>query len=109
MNIMSCDVPLGLNFNSIQCYVFLALMAKITGFKMGNVYHKIVNAHIYEDQIEGVKEMVSRKPLPYKGIIEVAENVENLSDITDNDKHARDFIKVKGYYHLGKIDFPMTA
>ena len=48
----SCDVPLGLNFNQIQVFTFLALMAQITGNKPGKAYHKIVNAHIYEDQLE---------------------------------------------------------
>jgi len=31
----SCDVPLGLNFNQVQVFVFLALMAQITGKKSG--------------------------------------------------------------------------
>jgi thymidylate synthase len=45
----SCDVPLGLNFNQIQVFVLLALIAQITGKTPGLAYHKIVNAHIYED------------------------------------------------------------
>jgi len=48
----SCDVPLGQNFNQIQVFTFLKLMAQITGKKPGLAYHKIVNAHIYEDQLE---------------------------------------------------------
>ncbi|MDX1360594.1 MAG: thymidylate synthase, partial [Pseudoalteromonas tetraodonis] len=36
----SCDVPLGLNFNQIQCFVLLALVAQITGHKAGKAYHK---------------------------------------------------------------------
>lgn len=105
----SCDVPLGLNFNSIQCYVLLKMMAQITGHDMGNCYHKIVNAHIYEDQIEGVEEMLSRKPLPWTGEIEIAPWVEDLEDVIDQDLHARAYINLKNYYHLGKIEFNMTA
>ena len=104
----SCDVPLGLNFNSIQCYVFLGLMAKITGYKQGNVYHKIVNAHIYDDQMEGVKTMLDRKPLDQRGKIEISDWINDLSDL-EYDRHARDYISVSNYYHYGKIDFPMTA
>ncbi len=59
----SCDVPLGLNFNMVQCWVLLALMAKITGHKPGKVFHKIVNAHIYEDQLEFMKVQLKREPL----------------------------------------------
>ena len=47
----SCDVPLGQNFNQIQVFTLLALMAQITGHKAGKAYHKIVNAHIYEDSV----------------------------------------------------------
>lgn len=61
----SCDVPLGLNFNMVQVYVLLALMAQITGHKAGVAYHKIVNAHIYEDQLELMKEVqLKRQPFP---------------------------------------------
>lgn len=51
----SCDVPLGLNFNMVQVYFFLAIMAQITGHTPGVAYHKIVNAHIYEDQIQPMR------------------------------------------------------
>ena len=61
----SCDVPLGLNFNQIQVFTFLALMAQITGNKPGKAYHKIVNAHIYEDQLELMRDVqLKREPFP---------------------------------------------
>ena len=61
----SCDVPLGLNFNQIQVFTFLALMAQIAGKKPGKAYHKIVNAHIYEDQLELMRDVqLKREPFP---------------------------------------------
>ncbi|MDP6165980.1 MAG: thymidylate synthase, partial [Gammaproteobacteria bacterium] len=61
----SCDVPLGLNFNMVQVYFFLAIMAQITGHKAGKAYHKIVNAHIYEDQLPLMRDVqLKRQPLP---------------------------------------------
>jgi thymidylate synthase len=36
----SCDVPLGLNFNQIQVFTLLALVAQITGNSAGLAYHK---------------------------------------------------------------------
>ena len=45
----SCDVPLGLNFNQVQVFVFLALMARITGKKAGTAYHKIVRSVIVNE------------------------------------------------------------
>lgn len=59
----SCDVPLGLNFNMVQVYFFLAIMAQITGNKPGIAYHKIVNAHIYEDQVAPMRDVqLQREP-----------------------------------------------
>jgi len=61
----SCDVPLGLNFNMVQVYALLALVAQITGHKPGKAYHKIVNAHVYEDQLELLRDVqLKREPLP---------------------------------------------
>ena len=60
----SMDVPLGGNFNMVQVYVFLAIMAQITGLEAGEAYHKIINAHIYEDQLDIMKnEQLGREPL----------------------------------------------
>lgn len=56
----SADVPLGLPFNMIQTWFLLSLMAAICGHKVGTVTHHIVNAHIYEDQWDGVDEQISR-------------------------------------------------
>ena len=59
----SCDVPLGQNFNQIQVFTLLKLMAQITGNKPGLAYHKIVNAHIYEDQLELMRDVqLKREP-----------------------------------------------
>ena len=61
----SCDVPLGLNFNQIQVFTFLALMAQITGKKAGQAFHHIVNAHIYEDQLALMRDVqLKREPFP---------------------------------------------
>lgn len=76
----SCDVPLGLNFNMVQCYILLALMAQITGLKPGKVYHKIVNAHIYENQIPAVEEMLYREPYP-SPTITINPAIRDLKDL----------------------------
>jgi len=56
----SADVPLGLPFNMIQTWFLLTYMAWLTGLKVGSVTHHIVNAHIYEDQWEGVHTQIGR-------------------------------------------------
>jgi len=76
----SADVPLGLNFNMVQVYTFLALMAQITGKKPGKAYHKIVNAHFYEDQIDNVKIQLEREPYPTPKLI-INPDIKTLEDL----------------------------
>ncbi|MDP2560898.1 thymidylate synthase [Psychrobium sp. 1_MG-2023] len=77
----SCDVPLGLNFNQIQCFVLLALVAQITGHKAGKAYHKIVNAHIYENQLELMRD-VQLKREPFESPqLRINPKIKTLGDI----------------------------
>jgi thymidylate synthase len=77
----SCDVPLGLNFNQVQVFTFLALMAQITGKKAGKAYHKIVNAHIYEDQLELMVDVqLKREPFPSPQL-KINPKIQSLKDL----------------------------
>lgn len=108
VNQASVDIPLGLPFNSFSFYFLLSVMARITGKKAGKVFHKMVNCHIYEDQIEPLKEQLSRKPLNIKPIFKLPCWIECLEDLEYNDVHAREYFKVIGYEHQGKIVFPFS-
>lgn len=57
----SCDVPLGLPFNITQYSCFLAMIAQVTSLKVGKLYYSIKDAHIYVNQIDGVKEQIRRE------------------------------------------------
>ncbi|MBL1321709.1 MAG: thymidylate synthase [Methylophaga sp.] len=77
----SCDVPLGLNFNQVQVFAFLAIMAQITGHKAGLAYHKIINAHIYEDQLELMRDVqVKREPFPSPQLA-INPDIKSLEDL----------------------------
>lgn len=77
----SCDVPLGLNFNQVQCFTFLAVIAQITGHKAGIAYHKIINAHIYEDQLS-LMECVQLKREPFNSPqLKINPNIKTLEDL----------------------------
>jgi thymidylate synthase len=54
----SCDVPLGLPFNVTQYATFLSMIAKVTGLKPATISYSIKNAHIYVNQIDGIKEQI---------------------------------------------------
>ncbi len=103
----SCDVPLGQNFNQIQVFTFLKLMAQITGKKPGLAYHKIVNAHIYDDQLELMCD-VQLKREPYEApqlhinpLIKSLEDLESWVTLDD--------FEVTGYKHHDPIAYPFSV
>jgi thymidylate synthase len=103
----SCDVPLGLNFNQIQVFTLLALMAQITGNKPGLAYHKIVNAHIYEDQIELMRDVqLKRKPYPSPKL-EINPDIKSLKDLET--WVTLDDFNVTGYQHHDAIKYPFSV
>lgn len=103
----SCDVPLGLNFNQIQCFVLLALIAQITGHKPGKVYHKIVNAHIYENQLSIMRD-IQLKRAPYSlPQLRINPDIKTLKDI-ESWVSSNDF-EVIGYQFHDAIKYPFTV
>lgn len=103
----SCDVPLGLNFNQIQCFVLLALMAQITGHKAGVAYHKIVNAHIYENQVELMRDVqLKREPFAPPQLT-INPEIKTLEDI-ETWVTTADF-EVTGYQCHEPIKYPFAV
>jgi len=103
----SCDVPLGLNFNQVQVFAFLALMAQITGKKAGKAYHKIVNAHIYEDQLELMQEVqLKREPFPSPQL-KINPKITSLEDLET--WVTMDDFEVVGYQCHDAIKYPFSV
>ncbi|MCT8690996.1 thymidylate synthase [Glaesserella parasuis] len=103
----SADVPLGLNWNMIQCYTFLALMAQITGHQAGQAFHKIVNAHIYEDQLELMRD-VQLKRTPFKApTLKINPDIKSLEDL-ETWVTLADF-EVEGYEYHPSIQYPFSV
>jgi len=60
----SGDIALGIPFN-LACYSLLTMMlAKETGYQPGEFAHTVVDAHIYENHIPGLKIQLKRDPKP---------------------------------------------
>ena len=103
----SCDVPLGLNFNMVQVYFLLAIVAQITGHKAGKAYHKIVNGHIYEDQLELMKEVqLKREPLKAP-IFKINPKIKSLEDLET--WVTMDDFEVIGYESHEAIKYPFSV
>lgn len=103
----SCDVPLGLTFNMVQVYFFLAIMAQITGKKPGLAYHKIVNAHIYEDQLEQMQTIqLTREPYPAPRF-HINPDIKTLADLET--WVTLDDFEVTEYQHHAPIRYPFSV
>ncbi len=103
----SCDVPLGLNFNQVQVFTFLALMAQITGKKAGTAYHKIVNAHIYEDQFELMRDVqLKRQPFASPKLT-INPKIKSLEDLET--WVTMDDFEVSDYQHHDAIKYPFSV
>ncbi|MDO9068324.1 MAG: thymidylate synthase [Deltaproteobacteria bacterium] len=58
----SGDIALGIPFN-LACYSLLTMMlAGETGFKPGRFAHTVIDAHIYANHIDGLKQQLAREP-----------------------------------------------
>ena len=103
----SADIPLGINFNQVQVFVLLALMAQITGHKPGKAYHKIVNAHIYEDQLALMRDVqLKREPFPAPKLT-INPKIKTLADIET--WVTTDDFKVEGYECHEPIKYPFAV
>jgi thymidylate synthase len=103
----SCDVPLGLNFNQIQVFFLLQIMAQITGHKAGKAYHKIVNAHIYEDQLELMRD-VQLKREPFESPqLKINPEIRTLRDLET--WVTLDDFEVIGYQCHDPIKYPFSV
>ena len=105
----SCDVPLGLPFNVTQYAVLLSMLAQVTDLKPGTIDWSIKDAHIYKNQIEGIKEQIKRfdENGDYEAPeLELNKEITNFYDF-DNSIDCKD-VKIKNYKHMGKISFPLA-
>lgn len=92
----SCDVPLGLPFNVTQYATLLTLFAACSGLEPGSLDWSIKDAHIYVNQMDGIKEQLKR------GV--VLEEVSNLSpeDLVSLKNDYETFQKLGG--HMREFD-----
>jgi thymidylate synthase len=105
----SCDVPLGLPFNITQYAILLNMLAKTCNLKPGTLDWSIKDAHIYINQIDGIKEQIRR--MDELGDYKAPElwlnpDVNDFFDY-DNSRDCKD-VKVLNYKHHGKIKFPIS-
>jgi thymidylate synthase len=96
----SGDIALGIPFN-LACYSALTMaVANEVGLEPGTFAHTIVDAHIYENHIEGLKEQLTResRPLPTLEIADKRVDELEFEDFT-----------LKNYNPHPAIRFPVAV
>ncbi len=89
----SGDIALGIPFN-LACYSALTIvMAKLTGLEPGTFAHTIVDAHIYVNHVDGLKEQLTRQPRPLPRLEVMASDIDHLTledfQLIDYNPHPR--------------------
>lgn len=105
VTVRSNDVPLGMPFNVSQYAVLAYLLAQVTGLKPGKMTYVINNAHIYENQIPGIKEQFTRPILPAPTLW-INPEIKDFYQF-DNSRELKD-IRLENYQHGGRIVMPVT-
>ena len=114
VTVRSNDVPLGMPFNVSQYAVLCHLIARVCNLKVGQMTYFINDAHIYENQIDGIKEQIARRDekIAKDGKLFDAPKLWINPDVKDffkfdNSKELLD-IKLENYEHQGKISMPVA-
>lgn len=109
----SSDVPLGLPFNIVQYATLCYLIAQSIGARPGQFTFITNDAHIYENQVDGIREQIERYDKATKdGTLPPAPKLwlnPKIKDFYkfDNSKELKD-IKLENYENLGVIKMPVT-
>ena len=96
----SADIAIGIPFN-LACYALLTqAIAQEVELKLGEFAHTLVDAHIYVNHIDGLKEQLKRNPLPLPRL-EIAR--KPLDELTLED------FKLVGYQYHNPIKFEIAV
>ena len=110
-NQRSVDTPLGLPFNIASYGLLLEIIAKKVNMVPDELIGNLGDCHIYLDQVDGVKEQISREPYPLPTLKHVKTDdfykslSEDLSLLTHLDNI--DFV-VENYQSHPTIKFPLS-
>ncbi len=97
----SADVPAGVPFNIAEYALFLMMIAMVTKKRAKRLVHFLLDAHIYEDQVENMKELLAREPRPLPRVI--------LREVDDIFSFQMDDFELTGYNPHPKMNIPVAV
>jgi thymidylate synthase len=111
-NMRSNDVPLGLPFNLASYGLLLEILTKEVNMVPDELIVNLGDAHIYLNQIDGVKEQLTREPYKLPKLICKDEywylNDVDISFSEKIEKFKPDFFKVEDYQSHPTIKIPLS-
>jgi len=98
----SCDFPLGIPANIMSYAILLMMLAKQVNMVPEELIGNFGDCHIYLNQIDGVKEQLTKDPYPLPSVKLSDKVVNDLSEYTYQD------IILENYQSHPKIYFPLS-
>jgi thymidylate synthase len=74
----SGDIALGIPFNLAAYALLTQILAQETGFEPGFFSHTIIDAHIYVNHVDGLREQLKRTPRPLPRLEIVGKPIDEL-------------------------------
>ena len=101
-NCRSQDVPLGTPFNVSSYALLLEIIAKMVNMVSDELIANMGDCHIYLNQIDGVKEQLTREPYPLP-TVKISDRV--VSDVSE---YTLDDIVLENYQSHPSIKVPLS-
>jgi thymidylate synthase len=107
-NQRSVDSPLGLPFNIASYGLLLEIIAKMVSMVPDELIGNLGDCHIYSNQIDGVKEQLTRDSYPLPKLI-MSDKINSNEGIDEflNSCSVKDFF-IEGYQSHSKINIPLS-
>lgn len=97
----SADLMLGVPFNVASYALLTTMIAQCCNLQVGDFVHSIGDAHIYSNHLEGAREQIRRKPLPFP-VVQLNPEKKDIDDFISSD------IKLCDYFCHPTIKFQMA-
>jgi thymidylate synthase len=98
----SADIFLGVPFNIASYALFTQMMAQVCGFETGDFVHTLGDAHIYNNHMDAVEELLKRSQYPGPTIT-FKETPEKI------DQYTYDMLEINNYKYHKNIKKSMVA
>jgi thymidylate synthase len=98
----SADMPLGMPFNIASYALFTHMIAQVCNLEVGELIISVGDAHIYNNQIDKIKEQLKRNPMPGP-TLKLNLDVKVITNFTMND------IELINYQCHPAIEIPMAV